>query len=230
MKKNTVHKLTNSELITLDTFLRKQTSDMSLVKAHGFITAIASFPELFMPSDWVPILVGELKFLHDQTPVSIMLEKLIVLYRQITTSLDSEQPFEFILSATEPTINMDKATYSSIQEWCNGFCLALVWNETAWLNVREDYITKACTTFFMLTDLINAAPYAPIASDWQKDKQTLIKNLPDLVKALYIYWVGKHKASLMKDMYVMRYESCPCGSKKSYHNCCLLEAAEAMIH
>ncbi|HSX20206.1 MAG TPA: UPF0149 family protein [Gammaproteobacteria bacterium] len=230
MKKNTVHKLSVKDLISLDAFLRKQTSDMSLVKAHGFITAVASFPELYMPSDWVPVLVGELKFLHDQTPVSIMLEKLVHLYRQITTNLDSDNHFEFLLSPAEPTTTLEKATYSNIQDWCNGFCLALVWNEEAWLNIREEYITKACTTFFMLTDLINAAPDAHLATEWQKDKQILIKNLPDLVKALYVFWVGKHKAIMAKDMYNVRYEVCPCGSKKSYQSCCMMEAADAVIH
>ena len=86
MKNNTSHKLSCKELIALDGFLRNQTSDMTLVKAHGFITAIASFPELFMPSEWIPILVGDLKFLHDQTPVHIMLEKLITIYKQIAAN------------------------------------------------------------------------------------------------------------------------------------------------
>lgn len=230
MKKNTTHKFTIRELIALDSFLRKQTSDMSLVKAHGFITAIASFPEIFMPSEWVPILVGELKILHDQIPVNIMLEKLITLYKQITNSLNGDEPFEFILSPNDPTISIEKATYANIQEWCNGYCLALVWNEEAWLNVKEEYITKACTTFFMLTDLINAAPDEHRAVEWQSDKQILIKNLPDLIKALYIYWLSKHKNALMKDLHTYRHEACPCGSKKSYRNCCQIEAIEAVIH
>lgn len=230
MKKNTVHKFTTRELITLDGFLRKQASDMSLVKAHGFITAIASFPEIFMPSEWIPILVGELKILHDQIPINVMLEKLITMYKQITSNLNSEETFEFLFSATDPTVSIDKAAYDNIQEWCNGYCLALVWNEDAWLNVSEDYITKACTTFFMLTDLINAAPDLHRVSEWQKDKQILIKNLPDLVKALYIYWVSKHKNSMMKDMHSYRHESCPCGSNKAYRNCCLIEADQAILH
>lgn len=230
MKKNTVHKLTIRELISLDTFLQQQTTEMTLVKAHGFITAIASFPEMFMPSDWVPILVGELKMLHDQTPVGIMLEKLVALYKQVSTSLDSEQDFEFIFSATDPTHSIRNASYASIQEWCNGYCLALVWNEEAWLNVKEEYITKACTTFFMLTDLINTAPDAHLSQEWQQDKQILVKNLPELVKALYIYWIGKHKSSLLKELQAVRYVACPCGSKKSYQSCCLMEATDAVLH
>lgn len=230
MKKNTVHKLTTRELIALDSFLRKQTSDMSLVKAHGFITAVASFPELFMPSEWIPLIVGELKSVHANVPINVMLEKLVTLYKQVTTNLNAETKFEFLLSATDPTIEIDKATYGNIQEWCNGYCLALVWNEDAWLNIKEDYITKACTTFFLLTDLINAATDAHRAVEWQHDKQLLVKNLPDLVKALYIYWLSKHKNSMVKDIHAARHQTCPCGSSKSYRNCCLIEAAEASIH
>lgn len=230
MKKNTVYKLTIRELIALDNFFKKQTTDMSLVKAHGFITAVASFPEMLMPSEWIPILVGELKLLNDQAPISIILEKLVNLYKQVAHNLGSEQNFEFIFSALDPAINIQHATYDNIQEWCNGYCLALVWNEEAWLNVKEEYITKACTTFFMLTDLINAAPDANLTLEWQKDKQILVKNLPDLVKALYIYWMGKHKAALMHEMHNVRYTKCPCGSKKAYQSCCLIEVSEAILH
>lgn len=230
MKKNTVQKFSIAELIALDSFLRKQSSDMSLIKAHGFITAIASFPDVFLPSEWIPVLVGELKVLHDQAPLNIMLENLITLYKQITNSLNSDDPFEFLLSATNPDLNINQATYLNIQEWCNGYCLALVWNEEAWLNVKEEYISKACTTFFMLTDLINAAPDEDKALEWQQDKQILINNLPDLVKALYMYWLSKHRSSLLRDLHGFRSEICPCGSKKSYRNCCLIEAAEAVLH
>ncbi len=230
MKKNTVHKLTIRELIALDTFLRQQTSDMSLVKAHGFITAVASFPGMFMPSEWIPVLVGELKLLHDQTPISIMLENLVLLYKQIAANLETEQDFEFILNSTDPTLHIRNASYESIQEWCNGYCLALVWNEEAWLNIKEEYISKACTTFFMLTDLINAAPDEHLAAEWQQDKQILVKNLPGLVNALYAYWMNKHKANLLNDLHTIRYVACPCGSKKLFHVCCLLEAEQASLH
>lgn len=230
MKKNTVHKLTIRELISLDAFLRGQATDMSLTKAHGFITAVASFPEMIMPSEWIPLLVGELKLLHDQTPISLMLENLVILYKQIAQNLESEHDFEFTFSPTDPAQSIRNASYASIQEWCNGYCLALVWNERAWLNIKEEYISKACTTFFMLTDLINAAPDAHLSNEWQQDKQILIRNLPDLVKALHMYWSNKHKSSLINELHSIRFASCPCGSKKAYQSCCLLEADQASLH
>lgn len=230
MKNNTLQKFSVDDLLKLDHFLKHQASDMSLVKAHGFITAVVSFPELLMPSEWVPVLVGELKFLHDHTPVNIMLEKLITMYRQITANLNSNDPVEFLLSAEQPNLKIDNAPYSSIQEWCRGYCLALVWNEGEWLNIKEDFITKACSTFFMLTDLISSTSDSQLSNEWQEDKMLLVKNLPDLIKALYVYWLNKHRNALAKDMQQMRHTACPCGSKKQYRNCCLLEATEAMLH
>jgi uncharacterized protein len=230
MKNNTLIKLSNDELIKLDQFLRRQTSDMTLVKAHGFITAVVSFPELLMPSEWMPILVGELRPLHDHTPIDFMLEKLITMYRQINANLNSNDPFEFLLSSEKPELRLEDATYSDVQEWCNGFCLALVWNENEWLNVKESFITKACATFFMLTDLINSNNDPIKSIEWQTDKLILVKNLPDLVKGLYAYWLNKHRNTMQKDMLNLRHSSCPCGSKRQYRNCCWLEATEAVLH
>ncbi len=230
MKNNTFQRLTSKELISLDSFLRNQTNDMTLVKAHGFITAIASFPELFMPSEWIPILVGEIKFLNDQTPVHIMLEKLVTIYKQTSANLQSNNIFQFILSTQDTNLSTTTAPYSIVQEWCNGYCLALVWNEDDWLHAKEDFITKACTTFFMLTDLINTTPDHNRSIEWQRDKQVLLKNLPDLVKALYTYWLGEQKSALSRELHIARHENCPCGSRKQFRNCCLQESCDAVLH
>lgn len=235
MKNNTSLKFTPKELINLDSFLRNQTSDMTLVKAHGFITAIVSFPTLFMPSEWIPVLVGDIKFLHDHTPVHIMLEKLVTIYKQIVRNLTTNNNFEFIFSAEQPDLTIDNAPYARIQEWCNGYCLALIWNEREWLNVKEDFVTKACTTFFMLTEIINFTNERKKLEEWNQDKQLLIKNLPDLIVALYSYWLNKqksqnttvsnHELHMHSKLYV-----CPCGSQKQYRNCCRIKAADAVFH
>jgi yecA family protein len=192
-------KFSSNELIDLDSFLRNQTGDMSLVKAHGFMTAIVSFPDMFMPSEWIPLLVGELKYLEDQSCAQKMLDKLMTMYKQITNSLGSNRMFEFLLSADQPNLTLDNAPYSYIQEW---------------LHSDEKFITQACATFFMLTDLIKS-------TDYKKDKSKLIKNLPELVKALYIYWSSKQN-EIQKP--------CPCGSTKQFNRCCLLEKASAVLH
>lgn len=230
MKNNLVENFAPQELLALDKFLRKQSNDMSLVKAHGFITAIVSFPELLMPSEWIPILVGELKLLHDDTPINLMLDKLITMYRQITASLRSERDFKFMLSAEQPDLKLEEASMTAIQEWCHGYCLALVWNEEEWLYAKEDFITKACATFFMLSDMIKVTPQHQHAAEWPDDKQILIKNLPDLVKALYSYWLGEHRYVLAREIQSLRTQQCPCGSHKAYGNCCQVEMAQASLH
>jgi yecA family protein len=231
MKNNTIHRFNPHELLDLDAFLRNQTSNMSLVKAHGFITAIVSFPDLFMPSEWIPLLVGELKFSAEHSPSKKMLDKLLDIYRQVTESLNSNQMFEFLLSHTQPEITLEDAPYSCIQEWCNGYCLALVWNEEEWLYAEETFITQACATFFMLTDLITTNAKLTSPSEWKQNKKRLIKNLPDLVKALHAYWLGKQDQMFNDGLRDLQNKNpCPCGSSKQYNQCCLLEKAEAVIH
>jgi len=228
MKHILLDKFTATELITLDKFLRNQANEMSLVKAHGFITAIVSFPELLMPSEWIPILVGELKLLNDSTALSAMLGKLITLYRQITVSLRSDDGFEFVLSAEQPTLSLEQAPYAAIQEWCQGYCLALVWNEAEWLYSPEEFITKACATFFMLSEMMQVRTVHD--SEWQEDKKILIKNLPDLIKALYNYWLGEHRHVLARELQALRAQKCPCGSHKAYSSCCQVESAQVSLH
>ncbi len=230
MEINTLEKLTTHELMMLDQFLRRQATDMSLVKAHGFITAIVSFPDLFVPSEWIPILVGEVKLLNDQIPINIMLDKLIIIYRLVTANLSSTARFKFLLSAKQPDLTLAEAPYSAVQEWCNGYCLALVWNETEWLHAKDSFITKACATFFLLTDLIATSTEPKHAAGWQKDKKILVDNLPDLIKALYIYWLGEQKSILSHDLHSLRHDLCPCGSSRPYRICCLVDVAESMLH
>lgn len=231
MKNNSAQKFSPNDLLDLDTFLRSQTNNMSLVKAHGFLTAVVSFPELIMPSEWLPILIGQIKRPIEQSHTRLMLNKLIAIYRQISDSLSSNYSFEFIFSPDQPYLTLDSAPYSCIQEWCNGYCLALVWNESEWLHTKEEFITQACATFFMLTELIKTDKQQPYSLEWQRDKQQLIQNLPDLVKGLYTYWSNKQLDNcdfILPPAYLS--EPCPCGSKKTYTNCCLLEVADAVLH
>lgn len=226
--KNNTQKFALTELQALDDFLRSQTSNMTLVKAHGFITAVASFPDLFLPSEWIPVLIGDFKPNSNDELNKIMLDSLITMYRQIGDCLGSERRFDFLLSAQQPNLTIEQASPAEIQEWCNGYCLALVWNETEWLNVAEEFITQACATFFMITDLIKNSQLDVKVG--KSDKRKLIKNLPELVKALYIYWLGKQD-----DLFVIPSRShndtlCPCGSFKLYNDCCWLEMSVAVVH
>lgn len=217
MENYTLQGFTSNELLDLDLFLRKQTSGMSLVKAHGFITAIVSFPDLFMPSEWIPILVGDIKPSKDNTPTKPMLDKLITMYQQISANLNSSNKFQFLLSPYQPHLNLDSAPISNVQEWCHGYCLGLVWNETEWLNSEEEFLTKACATFFMLSDLIQ-----------HNMQNILVKNLSELVKALHTYWLHKQDSIITRG--IQNNEPCPCGSTKKFGNCCLIELAAAVIH
>lgn len=232
MKNNTAQKFAAHELVELDAFLKSQTSNMSLVKAHGFITAVVSFPDLIVPSEWLPILIGKFKMPHERNHTKLMLSILISMYKQIADSLSSNYQFDFLLSAEQPILSLENAPYNAIQEWCSGYCLALVWNEDEWLNTKEDFITQACATFFMLTDLIRTEKQQLDTLAWKRDKQKLLKNLPDLIKGLYTYWQDKENDVLefrpLPPSYT--HEACPCGSKKSYTNCCLLEVTEAVLH
>lgn len=222
MKNRGIEPLSSRAVIELDTYLKNQTADMSLVKAHGFITAVVSFPNLFMPSEWIPILVGELKNKQDKVQANIMVDNLITIYLQITDSLTSIDDFKFLLSPEHPELNLETAPCSYVQEWCRGYCLALIWNDEEWLNAEEHFVTQACTTFFKLTNTIKDH-----ADPQQND---LIQHLPKLVKMLYIYWLGEQNNNFIQHLKNLRNEPCPCGSRKKYSFCCFLEVKESVMH
>jgi uncharacterized protein len=63
----TEHPLNQAELEELHTFLNSDSlpeSTMSIEALDGFFCALAVSPELVMPSDWIPIILG-----GDQTAV-----------------------------------------------------------------------------------------------------------------------------------------------------------------
>lgn len=185
MQNNTAYKSDFSELKFLDKVLQESNQDMSLIKAHGFLTALASFPSTHKPQEWLPILVGNLKNTQPATNQAAC-NGLTNLFQQIHFSLYSDQEFKFLLSTEYPELHLKQVRYSSIQEWCKGYCLALVWQDQQWLYQDQEYITNACATFFVIADLLGTGEVS--------NQELLVNSLPEIVKSLFLYWHGNSYA------------------------------------
>lgn len=181
MKNNTATACSFSELKFLDHFLRDHTEDMSIIKAHGFLTAVISFSEVYKPSTWLPLLAGNLSEQPLETARAAQ-DGLINLYQQIIKDLHSEKEFNFLLSADYPELHISNADPSAIKDWCSGYCLALVWKGRAWLHNEQETIINACTSFFVLAELITTESVTC--------KKIMKKNLGEIVQSLYVYWLS----------------------------------------
>ncbi len=181
MQKSTAIKTDFTELKFLDKVLHDNNEDMSLIKAHGFLTALASFPTQHQPHEWLPILAGNLQANNGATKRTTH-KALLSLYQQIKVSLYSDQEFKFLLSLEYPNLELRQVRYSNVQEWCRGYCLALVWQDQQWLYKEQEYITNACATFFVIADLLG--------SNEISNQDLLVNSLPEIVKSLFVYWHG----------------------------------------
>lgn len=181
------------DLEKLDSFLRANCNDVSVVKAHGFFTAVASFPKLIMPSEWIYVLIPEFNSIRNHPDSAKTLTSLIGLFLRTAKDILRSDEIRIILSAQDPYLTLSDAPVSLIQEWCNGYCTALMWNDGIWLNTDHKYISQACSSFFLLTQTIKDNDKVNI------NKQTIVNEIPILVKALFLFWLSDNEHLKISD-------------------------------
>ena len=235
MKFMTTQKLSAGELRSLNTYLLACNDSMSVVKAHGFMTAILSFPEVITPSEWLPAIIGDDPEFCSEGHAEYILGSIMHVYNHVAAGLQHNRPFSFILSAEQPQLGLQKAPEACIQEWCEGYCKALSWNEMAWFQEEESIVAKTCAVFFLLAKIFKPEDILKshkIVTNWEKEKHTLITDLPVIVKGLSRFWwatrQGTHNA--LNDW--EEELSCLCGSGRHYMRCCFEKtpSKERVLH
>lgn len=230
------------EIKVLHNFLslpHKEATPMSITKAHGFLTAVLSAPELIMPSQWQSVLLGDEPNFNTLDEAKHLIELLCQFNNQISRELRDDHPFEPLLFTENRIVPFKEASFELIGEWCLGYLEG----------------TKLGPPFSNEEEAMVIIPFAHLAGlvsfNDQKDKDGNIidddtslrekvrLDLPKLIKGLFIAWQENRKQNsvpniffdefddfdfpepIRNDFKVGRNESCLCGSGKKYKRCCL---------
>lgn len=232
--------LSMDEINSLHTFLslpHEEAKPMSITKAHGFLTAVLSSPELIMPSQWQSALLGGQTNFNTFDEAKKIIELLSQFNNQISRELRDDHPFEPLLFTENRVVPFKEASFELIGEWCQGYIEG----------------TKLGPPFSNEEEAMVIIPFAHLAGlvsfNDQKDKDgniidddTTLRekvrlDLPKLIKGLFIAWQENRKQKsttflnefddfdfpepIRNDFKIGRNEPCPCGSNKKYKKCCL---------
>ena len=117
--------MNDEQLERLEDFLLAHLEDgaMPLDVVQGYLTAILSGPQMIMPSQWLPYVLGEADFSSESEAREIM-ELVMSLYNLTLAELENDTYAPMILSMEE---GYEDAPLPLPYGWCEGYIMG--WNQ-----------------------------------------------------------------------------------------------------
>lgn len=225
--------LSDSQLEELSDFLLSEaTSDatMMLDSLDGFLTAIASSPEMPDSSVWMPVVWGvsasdEPVFRDDaqiRRITGLILRHLSNLVVGLQQNPDGCEPiFDSAVYPDNPREFVDA------DMWAHGYMTAVNLQRAVWQAALDD---PALRPIYLLgTEELSAEDEALIATPEQREE--LAAEIPASVAALYRLWTPVRRVvsdPVLRQQLpkIGRNEKCPCGSGRKYKKCCGVSVGE----
>jgi uncharacterized protein len=216
MKQATMKRLSSSELDQLGRFLDGSPGAMPLGQAQGFLAAMASTPEMVMPSTWLPMVIGE-PDLTSTDAASDAASLVLRLYNQILDDLNAHRP-----------VSPDEEKDLSL--WCRGYLAGTALDEH-WR--ADETAVTALFPFAVLSGKFNLVGEEDDDGNIIEDPTPHLERcramLPELQLQLHQHWTDWRKEHLVPPgaaarqrtaRKVGRNAKCPCGSGRKYKRCC----------
>jgi uncharacterized protein len=233
MSEEFLEPLTDEEMNELDRFLLDRVDEstclegqdeglLGLSELDGFFTAIASGPELILPSEWMPAIWG------DQDPVWATpadFERIFLLltrhYNGVINALMAAD-FEF-----EPIFNereVDGERYTIVDEWCVGYMRGVSLCPDAW-DGGGDRVFELLQPILLFSGEPGWEVLDELDDETVRDLQAAI---PGAVRDIHRFWLTRQGYSEIGPIRVNTPDQlrdldapCACGSGKPYRKCCL---------
>lgn len=233
MNREVEQAITEEDLDFLDEVLSNYGGDDAISCASeldGFLTAIASGPDMIMPGEWMQEIWGG----EDKLPEwasedeSLRFMELAVAMMNGNIELLMEQPEDFQALFL---IDLEDGKPIELPElWCCGYMRAVAMRPESWEMLPSD----------MEIHLYNIALFGTEqgeeALDGLEDEETnlLASKIEPAALALHAYWLAQRSdlappppfphnpiRPVVSPPKVGRNQPCPCGSGKKYKHCCL---------
>src|SRR5512143_517983 len=128
------NKLTKGDEKRLAVFLVRHRHDgaLTLLETKGFLLMVACCPELILPSEWLPIVVGEDTVYASQAEAQDLLGNLFALSNQINRQVTEGKPKlpPECRILPDPLKNFESP--APIHQWSHGFMEAYSWLKETW--------------------------------------------------------------------------------------------------
>jgi uncharacterized protein len=229
-----------SASMSLRAFLEDPARPTGTLRYHelqGFLFAIASAPQLIRPSEWMPLVFGDVEPEYASLDeAKRLLGELMSLYNSVNASVSSER-------ATLPAdctfhddvlANLDDD--SPISQWSRGFMHGHRWLEDLWDAYVPDELDDSfaakllALSFFASRDIAEAFQKETAADQSLDALAATIRLVFPNALAEYAHF-GRSIAQVLAESQTAeraphgrqktgRNDPCPCGSGRKYKKCC----------
>lgn len=187
--------LTTAELERLDAFLRSDAVSehaMSLLMLNGFLTAVASGPNMLMPSVWLDVVWGEHEedaptFASDDEAKTIL--TLILRYmNEVNAALQNMTLVPLFCELR------DEEQRQGAEAWAYGYMAGLACDPDGWKPIFKD---KQAHMLMLPIMMLSAPPgFFDDGDPSEDDKYGAIPLIPKAAEGIFGYWYMKRSRSL----------------------------------
>ncbi len=212
--------LSPPELDRLETLLRSATfhgEAMPLDALQGLFFAVASAPDLILPSHWIPVALGERPTYENQREATEVLDLLMRFYNQCVSAVAAED-FTLLLYRAE-------AGGDDFATWCGGYLDGVELSEPDWYEVGDpDEIDELLFPFVVLAGELPASERRAFRpAEWRELVKSCEESIGTAIVEIRDYWsaVRNRPVTVRRDVpKTGRNDPCPCGSGKKFKQCC----------
>lgn len=221
--------LTDAEIDQLADFLDDLPSPtaMNIEQLDGFFCALLAGPDLVMPSEYWPYIVGG--EMEESPPAFDTVEQAETITALVTRHWNTIAQALNEDGTYLPLLFGDESGEVRGNDWAQGFMVGVSVRESSWQPLLDDE-ERATAIVPMLALATEHDPklgrqFEPLLTE---DREGLVATMMVGLEDIYDYFAPMREASapsvqpfVRSDPKVGRNESCPCGSGKKYKQCCL---------
>jgi len=222
--------LSDADLAELDTLLDRYPGSCAIEELDGLFCALIIGPETILPSEWLPVVLGEEEEEGlSEEEVRRVFELLLRYWNGIEAgfredwsgvSSDEGADLMYFPYLDDPT----ESCCPLAEGWARGFRDGLDWLEDEYWDALEQ--DEECVTILNLIAAFDTGEKSPGHPLSEKDRDEIISLLVAGLQYLYVFWrrylrvVNAPREPIRADDAPGRNEECPCGSGKKYKKCC----------
>lgn len=212
------------ELLESDVFKGEA---MLLDELQGFICSILSGPDLILPSDWIPVVLGDEPHYESDAQAEEVVELLMRFYNQIVVNLEHGRAPDLILYPLDE--GSDQYDYAP---WADAYLLGTEMGPTHWLEAAGEHseeLAELLKGFFLLNGSLRDEARKS-GEQWMSNAaegralKSAEDDLPAVILAIRAFW--KTRDPNPESPYEQESEdvgsgdACPCGSGRKFKQCC----------
>ncbi|WP_225936435.1 MULTISPECIES: UPF0149 family protein [Burkholderiaceae] len=229
MKALPTEPLTERELDRLDDFLDSIGDEaMTLEMLDGFFAALICSPQLIMPSEWLPAVLGNnapfTTTKEGEQVLGLLIRHWNTIADDLRQTLHDEEAVYF------PVLSLDASGAALANEWAFGFMSGVEMRHGSWHELfDDDDYAGALVPILMLCHEHDPDPESRTNPAGLEDRENVIQMMIAGLPHIYRFFEPHRRARATEDApqsarlkvdKIGRNEPCPCGSERKYKHCC----------